>query len=142
MAEVLDRTYHIILEVDVDNPLPPTNDLVHLCMGHSADRTIDTDFYLYSPEGSQRNWVAITIEEPYDHGDGSRYVPVVPAELEYVEEAVSRALAILTLGRNTVAEYITEVQGRGLYSTVVMVEDGNHLQQEYDRYNVKLYFTR
>lgn len=146
MAEVLDRTYHIILEVDVDNPIPSTTELVPYCMGHSPDRTIDTDFYLYSPEDSQRKWMAITIEEPYDYGEGSRYVPVVPAELDYVQEAISRALArILVSGTDIVdhdaTRFIREIGNRQLLYTTILVEDGNHLEQEYDRYYVKLYFT-
>lgn len=142
MAEVLDRTYHIIVEVDVDNPMPPTPSLIEHCIG----RKLEPEFYLHSPEDSQRKWLAITIHEPYDWEDAGRYVPVVPAELEYVEEAISRALARIALSGNSIlgypdTKYIKEVCGRSLYTTVIMVEDGNYQNKEYDRYYVRLYFT-
>ena len=136
----LDRIYHIIVEVDGVYPLMET-DLVPHYMGTD----IPIDFYLYGKlESHNTFYMAITIEEPSDHDDGTYYVPVVPPEQDDIEVAILYASDILgeiPIQEHPNTRYITTAHGHRLYSNLVEVEENSHRESFYDRYKVKLYFA-
>ena len=115
------KTYHIIIEANGEYPSLETPIVPYAMEGAN----LQPYFFLYSPDYSDTKWCALTIEEPYEHEEGSAYTSA-NIGIDDMAEVIAQAVYVAKATPEDTSlrgEYIaTTPDGYAIYKKEVVCE--------------------